>query len=170
MWDTCFSMFCRVSLFVPVTAIMYNNKPSKLMHPIMTAHFLNALHWWCHFRAGHLGLLLFAKENHCVIRQFLGPLHGVLYHILLWIKYFKPNSGYFCCDPDGVTDGQVVRAGVSVTWNVLSWPGRHEIEPWLGRIWGAWHFCPKSYLNQYICIFIIIYFSLPVYQSFNEGV
>ena len=46
------------------------------------------------------------------------------------------------------TDGLVVRAGVSLTWNVLSWSGGHEFEPWLGRTWGAWYFCPKSYLNQ----------------------
>ena len=48
------------------------------------------------------------------------------------------------------TDGQVVRAGVSVTWNVLSWSGGHEFEPRSGRTWGAWYFCPKSYLNQNI--------------------
>ena len=53
----------------------------------------------------------------------------------------------------GVTDGQVVRAGVSVTWNVLSWSGGHEFEPWLGRTWGALYFCPKSYLNQNIFYF-----------------
>ena len=47
-----------------------------------------------------------------------------------------------------VTDGQVVRAGISVTWNVLSWSGGHEFETCLGRTWGAWYFCPKSYLNQ----------------------
>ena len=46
------------------------------------------------------------------------------------------------------TDGLVVRAGVSVTWNVLSWSGGHEFEPWSGRTWGAWYFCRKSYLNQ----------------------
>ena len=28
-----------------------------------------------------------------------------------------------------VTDGQVVRADVSVTWNVVSWSGGHEFEP-----------------------------------------
>ena len=32
-----------------------------------------------------------------------------------------------------VTDGQVVRAGISVTWNVLSWSGGHEFERQLGR-------------------------------------
>ena len=44
-----------------------------------------------------------------------------------------------------VTDGLVVIAGVSVTWNVLSWSGGHEFKPRLGWIWGAWYFCPKSY-------------------------
>ena len=47
-----------------------------------------------------------------------------------------------------VTDDQVVRAGISVTWNVLSWSGGHEFAPRLGRIWGVLYFCPKLYLNQ----------------------
>ena len=47
-----------------------------------------------------------------------------------------------------VIDGRVVRAGVSVTWNVLSWSGGHEFEPWSGRTWGTLYFCPKSYSNQ----------------------
>ena len=49
-----------------------------------------------------------------------------------------------------VTDGNVVKAGVSVTWNVVSWSGGHESESQSGRNWGAWYFCPKSYLNQNI--------------------
>ena len=28
-----------------------------------------------------------------------------------------------------VIDGRVIRAGISVTWNVLSWSGGHELEP-----------------------------------------
>ena len=36
-----------------------------------------------------------------------------------------------------VTDGRVVKACVSVTWNVLSWSESHEFEPWSGRTWGA---------------------------------
>ena len=55
------------------------------------------------------------------------------------------------CHSSTVTDGLVVRAGVSVTWTVgllsLS-AGGHEFEPWSGRTWSAWYFCPKSYLNQ----------------------
>ena len=47
-----------------------------------------------------------------------------------------------------VTDGLVVRTGVSVTWNVLPWSGGHEFEPRSGRTLGAWYFCPKSYLNK----------------------
>ena len=35
------------------------------------------------------------------------------------------------------TDGQVVKAGVSVTWNVLSWSGGHEFEFRLGGTWGV---------------------------------
>ena len=38
-----------------------------------------------------------------------------------------------------VANGQVVRAGVSVTWNVLSWSGGHEFESQSGRTWGAWY-------------------------------
>ena len=48
---------------------------------------------------------------------------------------------------DKVTDGLVVKAGVSVTWTVLSWSGGHEFAQ-SGRTGGAWYFCPKSYLNQ----------------------
>ena len=47
-----------------------------------------------------------------------------------------------------ITDGLVVRAGDSGSWNVLSWSGGHEFEPQSGRTWGAWYFCRKSYLNQ----------------------
>ena len=47
-----------------------------------------------------------------------------------------------------LTDGLVVIAGVSVTWNVLSWFGGYEFKPRPGWTWGAWYFCPKSYLNQ----------------------
>ena len=32
-----------------------------------------------------------------------------------------------------VTNGWVVRAGVSVTWNVMSWSGGHEFKSWLGQ-------------------------------------
>ena len=56
-----------------------------------------------------------------------------------------------------LTDGQVVRAGVSVTWNVLSWSGGHEFEPRSDRTWGAWYFCPKSYLNQNLIITDLLY-------------
>ena len=41
-------------------------------------------------------------------------------------------------DVSEVSDGRVVRAGVSVIWNhVLPWSGGHEFEPWSGRTWGA---------------------------------
>ena len=45
-----------------------------------------------------------------------------------------PNSGTFF---DEVTDCQVARVGVSVTWNVLSWSGGHKFEPRLGWTWGT---------------------------------
>ena len=43
-----------------------------------------------------------------------------------------------------VTDGWVVRAGISVTWNVLLWSGGHEFELRSGRFLGAWCFCPSD--------------------------
>ena len=56
-----------------------------------------------------------------------------------------------------VTDGLVVRAGISVTWTALSWSGGHEFEPWLGWTWGAWYFCSKSYSNQkYLSIYLSV--------------
>ena len=43
----------------------------------------------------------------------------------------------FLRDRSEVIDGQVVTAGVSVTWNTLSWYGGHEFGPQLGRTWGS---------------------------------
>ena len=86
-------------------------------------------------------------------------MNGALYLVpQLSLIYWGPStratkSGRQSTDKtvtDGpeVTDGLVVRAGVSVTWNVVSWSGGHEFEPQSGRTWGAWYFCPKWYLNQ----------------------
>ena len=36
-----------------------------------------------------------------------------------------------------VTDGQMVKAGASMTWNVLSWSGGHELKPQSGWTLGA---------------------------------
>ena len=36
-----------------------------------------------------------------------------------------------------VTDSRAFRAGISVTWNVLSWFKGHEFEPQSGRTCGA---------------------------------
>ena len=38
---------------------------------------------------------------------------------------------------DKASDGRVVRAGVSVTWHVLSWSGCHQFKPQLCRTWDA---------------------------------
>ena len=46
----------------------------------------------------------------------------------------------------GVTDGRVVRAGVSVTWNVLSQSGGHEFEPRSVDLWV--HSRPTSVLSR----------------------
>ena len=69
-----------------------------------------------------------------------------------------------------VTDGQVVRAGVSVTWNVLSWSGGHEFEPRssLGcivlRTWS------KIFsLNRDTCMLLYIWIlSLKTSKIFNQ--
>ena len=68
---------------------------------------------------------------------------SIVYHseVPFWTKSQHANGWL-------ITDGLVVRADVSVTWSVLSWSGVHAFEPWSGRTWGAWYFCPKSYLNQ----------------------
>ena len=50
---------------------------------------------------------------------------GSKYQVLLW-----------WCFTLWVTDCWVVRAGVSVTWSVLSWSGGHEFEPRSGPTWG----------------------------------
>ena len=58
-----------------------------------------------------------------------------------------------------VIDGLVVRAGVSVTCNVLSWSGGHEFEPWLGWTWGAWYFCRSHTWTKniyFICYLTVI--------------
>ena len=67
-----------------------------------------------------------------------------------------------------VTDGQVVRAGVSVTWYVLSWAGGHEFEPRSGQTWGAWYFCPKSYLNQNITVNLNLLTCLTLELHFDQ--
>ena len=65
----------------------------------------------------------------------------------LWtleIQDFNSNNWHcieICCHSTIVhyeaTDGQVVRAGVLVTRNVLSWSGGHEFESQSGRTWGC---------------------------------
>ena len=49
-----------------------------------------------------------------------------------WIHYQNIS---FANTLEQITDGLVVRAGVSVTWTVLSWSGGHEFEPRSGRTW-----------------------------------
>ena len=47
-----------------------------------------------------------------------------------------------------VTDGRVVRTGISVTWNVPSWSGGHEFKPPDGSNLGCVVLLFKLYLNQ----------------------
>ena len=66
--------------------------------------------------------------------------------LLFEINYFVPPSNDFpqnltnmlsgiICPP--LAKSLMVKAGVSVTWTVLSWSAGHEFEAWLGLIWGA---------------------------------
>ena len=78
-----------------------------------------------------------AEHSLCPMLQFTEPL-GTISTRLCWNW-----SQSFISFPHDCVD-------VSVTRNVLSWSGGHESEPWSGRTWGAWYFCPKQYLNQKI--------------------
>ena len=54
-----------------------------------------------------------------------------------FIEHFDTPNIDFCHSHMEVTDGQVVRAGVLVTWNVLSWSGGHEFKPRSGHNLGC---------------------------------
>ena len=45
------------------------------------------------------------------------------------------TSAQVVLEPE-ITDGWVVSMGISVTWNVLSWPGGHEFVPLLDQTLG----------------------------------
>ena len=66
------------------------------------------------------------------------------------------------CD---VTDGLVVRAGVSVTWTVLSLSGSHEFEPQSGITWGTGtSVLSRTWIkNIFFCLFVC---PLICYHSF----
>ena len=108
-------------------------------------------------------LMLYNVNNLCVKEWDLNKLLS----IYLFVHWFSPRDArllvrgildlqipdlerYGRLNMEEVTDGQVVRAGVSVTWNVLSWSGGYEFEPRSGQTWGAWYFRSKLYLNQNI--------------------
>ena len=54
----------------------------------------------------------------------------------IWIA-LPGQPGQQWIQPVEVTDGRVVRAGVSVTWSELSWSGGHEFELRSGQTWGC---------------------------------
>ena len=66
---------------------------------------------------------------------------GLLYKLLVLQVGFVGAMNYFVFRKSilvrAATDGRVVTAGISVTWNVLSWSRGHKFEPRLGRSWGA---------------------------------
>ena len=75
-------------------------------------------------------------------------------HQSIWARAFEITS-----DLEGnmavhsvleVTDGKVVRAGVSVKRNLLSWSAGHELEPQSNRTWGVWYFCLSCTFTQKI--------------------
>ena len=79
---------------------------------------------------------------------FFFHLHRRLYvpSVSITVMYLsgRKYSGYI-----EVTDGRVVRKGISVTRNVFSWSGGYEFEPWSDQMRDVLYFCPKSYLNQW---------------------
>ena len=78
----------------------------------------------------------------CQIPDDVPPLS-----LLCWYLSYTLFTPLFCKDLSSLirmlradredADGWVVSAGVSVTWNVLSWSGGHEFESWLGWTWGG---------------------------------
>ena len=74
----------------------------------------------------------------------------------------------------GYAEGEVsVCVGVSVTWNVVSWSGGHEFEPWLGQTWGPWNFCLSCTWTKNIvmCAFRVVISSISrVLQTFQASI
>ena len=71
--------------------------------------------------------------------------------LLLWriiIQLKKKNMFNIIIWGLHVTNGRVVRAGVSVAWNVLLWSEGHGFEPQSGRTWDAWYFCLSRTLTK----------------------
>ena len=59
-----------------------------------------------------------------------------MYKALLWALCYLLLQNIFACKGKRieVTDGRMVRAGISVTWKVLSWSIIHEFEPQSGEL------------------------------------
>ena len=86
---------------------------------------------WCTF-----GSCLFGESGtptHGILFS-LKSSQGVLFSQIIFLLSITEMSNMVWI----VTDFWVVRAGVSVTWNVLSWSGSHEFEPHLGWTWGMY--------------------------------
>ena len=67
---------------------------------------------------------------------------GISTHKSLFMKLYIWDDGR------EVTDDQVVRASVSGTWSVMSWPGGHDFKPRSDRTEGAQYIRSESHLNQ----------------------
>ena len=65
-----------------------------------------------------------------------------------WVARVQITSDLYDNVAVHFTDGRVVRAGVSVTWNVLSWSRGHKLEPRSGRTWG------RRFPTQYMLIHV----------------
>ena len=69
-------------------------------------------------------LVLVTRKGKLRIIQHLSPNMTSLINSVFDVLRSVLESG------SEVTYGQVVRAGILLTWNILSWSGGHEFEPW----------------------------------------
>ena len=165
------------AIYIPhvihIYCILYNTNAIALCRRVCPT-FCITIHSSVTFSLGIKSEKLTIFNHSCGLHQtppICGFLIGHLQHHLevtsawwwfhLWLKAFSKFSVFFLSRRKvielwivvnamhvEVNDGLVVRAGVSVTWSVLSWSGGHEFEPQLDRTWGAWYLCPKLYLNK----------------------
>ena len=100
-------------------------------------------HWYSHMLITHQADASVIIDQTWVMWGF----RFVLFHFNSFL-YKQSNYSHSVCRQ--VTDGEVVRAGASVIWKVLSMSrsGGYEFETWSGQTWGVRYFCPKSYFNQ----------------------
>ena len=74
---------------------------------------------------------------HRDFRTFLTE-EKIIHHSLVHDHFIMESYMIFFRVIEGA---QVVREGISMTWNVLSWSGGHEFKPRFCLTWGALYFC-----------------------------